>query len=184
MTVKIIDNFTHKDALLSHVIDIIMRSHNSDDVAAAGIEEFEDALIPLPLDIAETLANASSPPVAVFSMGMDGVNFVARVVATIAKTDPRRFWNGKMNITDFDNYTLAIARLHNAQFYIDATEDLSTADIRSRVQRLSAACGGVGLILLDRSKQGNMIPMADEASIADVLAEELSIPTILVRCTG
>jgi replicative DNA helicase len=79
--------------------------------------------------------------VAIFSLEMDAVSLIIRMVSGESKTSI----NGKIDDTIWPKITHAFQKIHDLNLYIDDRPSRTTSDIRSEVQRL----GGVKLVVVD-----------------------------------
>lgn len=138
------------------------------------------------LTAARNAAVAYGVPTAFFSLEMDAVQLVQRLLCAEAEIDAQKVRTGRLERYEWEQLTNSIGDLSRSPLYIDDTPALSIMDLRAKGRRLKAE-KNIGMIIIDYlqlmtgnvSKGGNR-----EQEIAGIsrslkeLAKELGIPII------
>ena len=97
------------------------------------------------LNIATNVAKASKKAVAIFSLEMSGEQLVTRLLSSEALVDSSRLRTGQLKTEDWDNIAGVISTLSGCDIYIDDTSAITTAEMKSKLRRIS----NLGLVVVD-----------------------------------
>ncbi|MDB5044136.1 MAG: helicase DnaB [Deinococcus sp.] len=101
------------------------------------------------LSIAQNVALRGEKSVAVFSLEMPAVQLALRMLCSEARVDMNRIRSGQLNERDFERLAHAAGRLAEAPMIIDDEPDLTLNGLRSKLRRISAQHGQLGLVVID-----------------------------------
>ena len=139
----------------------------------------------LALNIAQSVALDKGVPVAVFSLEMNKVQLVNRMLSAHALMDAQKIRTGDLHEDDWEKIVDSIGFISGAPIYIDDSPNVSSAEIRSKCRRLKLE-KGLGLVLVDylqlMSSSGRIESRQQEISQISrnlkALARELNVPVI------
>ena len=162
--------------------------HPSDLIIVAAGQDLEK--MAFALNIVESVALESKLPVAIFSMGVDGMQLAMRMIGLAGNTNHQDLMGGEIEDEDWGKITNALGKLNDSPIFIDETPRLNVFDIRSRSRQLSLQKGGLGLIVIDNLQLISCVGQRQRANrvseIAEImralkgLANELKIPVIIL----
>lgn len=101
------------------------------------------------LSIAQHVALKGEKLVAIFSLEMPSVQLVLRMLCSEARVDMNRIRSGDLSERDFDKLTYAASQLVEAKMVIDDIPDLTLNALRSKLRRIAAQKGELGLVVID-----------------------------------
>lgn len=101
------------------------------------------------LSIAQNVALRGEKTVAVFSLEMPSVQLALRMLCSEARVDMNRIRSGQLNERDFERLAHAAGRLAEAPMVIDDEPDLTVNALRSKLRRIQAQHGNLGLVIID-----------------------------------
>ncbi|TSA86827.1 replicative DNA helicase [Deinococcus detaillensis] len=101
------------------------------------------------LSIAQNVALRGDKTVAVFSLEMPSVQLALRMLCAEARVDMNRIRSGNLNERDFERLAHAAGRLAEAPMVIDDEPDLTVNALRSKLRRIQAQYGNLGLVVID-----------------------------------
>ncbi len=101
------------------------------------------------LNIAQNAALRDDRTVAIFSLEMDKLQLVKRMLCSEAEVDTQKIRSGNMQSKDWEKLTEAMTKFDNSRIYIDDTGALSANEIRARCRRLAMEKKGLGLVIVD-----------------------------------
>ncbi|MXV20326.1 replicative DNA helicase [Deinococcus xianganensis] len=101
------------------------------------------------LSIAQNVALRGEKAVAVFSLEMPAVQLALRMLCSEARVDMNRIRSGQLNERDFERLAHAAGRLADAPMIIDDEADLTLNNLRSKLRRIAAQHGQLGLVVID-----------------------------------
>ena len=101
------------------------------------------------LSIAQNVALRGEKTVAVFSLEMPSVQLALRMLCSEARVDMNRIRSGQLNERDFERLAHAAGRLAEAPMVIDDEADLTLNGLRSKLRRITAQHGQLGLVVVD-----------------------------------
>ncbi len=96
------------------------------------------------MNIATNVAKTGKA-VAIFSLEMSGEQLVTRILSSEAMVDSKKIRTGQLKPEDWDNIAGVISNLSGCDIYIDDTSDISAADMKSKLRRIS----NLGLVVID-----------------------------------
>jgi replicative DNA helicase len=97
------------------------------------------------LNIATNVAKFSKKAVAIFSLEMSGEQLVTRLLSSEALVDSSRLRTGQLKTEDWDNIAGVISTLSGCDIYIDDTSAITSAEMKSKLRRIS----NLGLVVID-----------------------------------
>ncbi|MEO8935254.1 MAG: replicative DNA helicase [Burkholderiaceae bacterium] len=138
------------------------------------------------LNIGEHVAIDQGLPVAVFSMEMGGSQLAMRMLGSVGRLDQHKVRTGQLGDDDWPRLTSAIAKMQDAQLFIDETPALNSLELRARARRLAKQCGKLGLIIIDyiqlmsasSSGENRATEISEISRSLKALAKELQCPVI------
>lgn len=101
------------------------------------------------LNIARNIAAFHKLPIAVFSLEMSKEQLVYRLLSSESQVESGRLRSGRISQQEWEPLGHAISVLSQLGIHIDDTADISVSEMRSKVRRLQAEEGNLGLILID-----------------------------------
>ncbi len=138
------------------------------------------------INIGEHVAIEQGLPVAVFSMEMGGAQLAMRMLGSVGRLDQHKVRTGQLGDDDWPRLTHAIAKMQDAQLFIDETPALNSLELRSRARRLAKKCGKLGLIIIDylqlmsatSTGENRATEISEISRSLKALAKELQCPVI------
>lgn len=97
------------------------------------------------LNIATNVAKSSKKAVAIFSLEMSGEQLVTRLLSSEALVDSSKLRTGQLKTEDWDNIAGVISTLSGCDIYIDDTSAITSAEMKSKLRRIS----NLGLVVID-----------------------------------
>ncbi|MFC3860306.1 replicative DNA helicase [Deinococcus antarcticus] len=143
------------------------------------------------LSIAQNVALRGEKVVAVFSLEMPSVQLALRMLCSEARVDMNRIRSGQLNERDFERLAHAAGRLAEAPMVIDDEADLTLNNLRSKLRRIAAQHGQLGLVVIDylqlmsggKSSGGSDNRQQEISTISrglKGLAREMEVPIIVL----
>jgi replicative DNA helicase len=143
----------------------------------------------LALGMAEHAALNDNLSVAIFSLEMSGEELVQRMLSSTAMVDAGRMRTGRLGQEDWPRVSHAADRLAAARIYIDDSEGMSVAEMRTKARRLKSR-DGLDLVIVDyiQLMEGNR-GRRDENRVQEIsaisrslkmLARDLEVPLVCV----
>lgn len=143
------------------------------------------------LSIAQNVALRGEKTVAVFSLEMPSVQLALRMLCSEARVDMNRIRSGHLNERDFERLAHAAGRLAEGPMVIDDDPDLTLNGLRSKLRRVAAQRGNLGLVVIDylqlmsggKSSGGSDNRQQEISMISrglKGLARELDVPIIVL----
>jgi replicative DNA helicase len=143
----------------------------------------------LALGMAEHAALNDNLSVAIFSLEMSGEELVQRMLSSTAMVDAGRMRTGRLGQEDWPRVSHAADRLAAARIYIDDSEGMSVAEMRTKARRLKSR-DGLDLMIVDyiQLMEGNR-GRRDENRVQEIsaisrslkmLARDLEVPLVCV----
>ena len=138
------------------------------------------------LSIAKNVAIDQRIPVAFFSLEMNNVQLVNRLISNTCEIEGKKVMNGQLDDADWDRFDRNIRKLEGAPLYVDETPGLSIFELRTKARRLARE-KKVELIMIDYLQLINANGMRfgnrqEEVSTISrslkQLAKELDIPIL------
>ena len=138
------------------------------------------------LSIAKNVAVDYGVPVGFFSLEMNNVQLVNRLISNVCEISGHKILNGQLEPNDWERLDKTIARLSDAPIFVDDTPGLSVFELRTKARRLVRE-KGVKLIMIDYLQLMNANGMKFGSRQEEVstisrslkgLAKELDIPVL------
>lgn len=101
------------------------------------------------LNVAQNVAVRSRRPVAIFSLEMSASQLAMRMLAAEANIDAGKLRTGKLTEEEWEKLIMGMGTLADAPIYIDDTPGITVMEIRSRLRRLAAELGDLGMVMID-----------------------------------
>lgn len=145
----------------------------------------------LALCMAEHVALAEEKTVAMFSLEMSGEELTQRLLCSVAMVDASRMRSGRLSPDDWPRVSQAADRLSKANIFIDDSEGMTVAEMRTKARRLKAQ-HGLGLVIVDYIQLMEGAPnlrRRDENRVQEIsaisrglkmMARDLEVPIIVV----
>ena len=138
------------------------------------------------LSLAKNIAVDNREPVAFFSLEMNNVQLVNRLISNVCSIPGSKILSGQLNKEEWANFDNKIGHLMGAPLYVDDTPGLSVFELRTKARRLVKE-KKVKLIMIDYLQLMNANGMKFNSRQEEVstisrslkgLAKELNIPII------
>lgn len=139
------------------------------------------------MNIAEHVGIDLQKPVAIFSIEMQDVQLVQRMVGSVGRIDQHRLRTGMLTDEDWTKTTDVIGKLHECPFFIEETSALSITELRARARRIARDNPGLALIVIDylqlmaanqKTQSERTQEIAEISRGLKALAKELDIPIV------
>ena len=136
------------------------------------------------LSIAKNVAVDQRIPVAFFSLEMNNVQLVNRLISNTCEIEGKKVMTGQLSDADWDRFDRNIRKLEGAPLYVDETPGLSIFELRTKARRLARE-KKVELIMIDYLQLMNANGMRfgnRQEEVSNIsrslkqLAKELDIP--------
>lgn len=138
------------------------------------------------LSLAKNIAIDNHDPVAFFSLEMNNVQLVNRLISNVCSVPGSKIMNGQLTQDEWKRFDNNIGRMMGAPLYVDDTPGLSVFELRTKARRLVRE-KGVKVIMIDYLQLMNANGMKFNSRQEEVstisrslkgLAKELDIPII------
>ena len=138
------------------------------------------------LSLAKNIAVDYREPIAFFSLEMNNVQLVNRLISNVCEITGNKILNGQLSPDEWERLDKNIRRLMGAPIYIDDTPGLSIFELRTKARRLVRE-KGVKIIMIDYLQLMNANGMRFGSRQEEVstisrslkgLAKELNIPIL------
>jgi replicative DNA helicase len=145
----------------------------------------------LALCMAEHVALAEEGTVAIFSLEMSAEELTQRLLCSVAMVDATRMRTGRLSQDDWPRVSQAADRLSKARLFIDDSEGMTVAEMRTKARRLRSR-HGLDLVVVDYIQLMESAPTSrrrDENRVQELsaisrglklLARDLDVPVICV----
>ena len=100
------------------------------------------------LSMARNIAVDHKNPVALFSLEMNSLQLITRLISSETGLASEKLRSGKMEPFEWEQLHSKIKKIENAEIYIDDTPGLSIFDLRAKCRRLVAQ-HGVKVVIID-----------------------------------
>lgn len=100
------------------------------------------------LSLAKNISVDYKMPVAFFSLEMNNVQLVDRVISNVCELDGKKIMNGQLSDDEFARLDKQLAKLLGSPLYIDDTPGMSIFELRTKARRLVRE-KGVKVIMID-----------------------------------
>lgn len=138
------------------------------------------------LSLARNIAVDYDIPVAFFSLEMNNVQLVNRLISNVCEIPGGKILSGKLSDDEWQRFDARIDKLSNAPIFVDDTPGLSVFELRTKARRLVRE-KGVKMIMIDYLQLMNANGMNFNSRQEEVsmisrslkgLAKELDIPVL------
>lgn len=138
------------------------------------------------LSLAKNIAIDDKIPVAFFSLEMNNVQLVNRLISNVCSVPGTKILNGQLSQDEWSRFDNNVGKMQGAPLYIDDTPGLSVFELRTKARRLVKE-RDVKLIMIDYLQLMNATGMKFNSRQEEVstisrslkgLAKELNIPII------
>ena len=138
------------------------------------------------LSLAKNAAIDNNIPVAFFSLEMNNVQLVNRLISNVCEIEGKKILNGNMDQQDWQRLDVNLRKMQGKPLYIDDTPGLSIFELRTKARRLARE-KGIKMIMIDYLQLMNANGMRfgnrqEEVSTISRslkgLAKELNIPVL------
>ncbi|MEW6583116.1 MAG: replicative DNA helicase [Actinomycetota bacterium] len=145
----------------------------------------------LALCIAQHAALTEQRTVAIFSLEMSGEELIQRLLCSTAMVDATRLRSGRVSKEDWPRLTQAADQLSRAKLYVDDTEGMTVAEMRTKARRLKSR-EDLHLVVIDYIQLMEGAPgrgKRDENRVQELsaisrslkmLARDLDVPVICI----
>jgi replicative DNA helicase len=141
----------------------------------------------LALCIAEHVALNENGSVAIFSLEMSGEELVQRMLSSVAMVDATRMRTGRVGPEDWPRVSQAADRISRSKLFIDDSEGMSVAEMRTKARRLKSR-EGLDLLVVDyiqlmessagRRDENRVQEISAISRALKMLARDLDVPVI------
>ncbi len=100
------------------------------------------------LSLAKNIAVDYNTPVAFFSLEMNNVQLVNRLISNVCEIEGKKILNGQLDEEEWKRLDANIGRLQSAPIYVDDTAGMSIFELRTKARRLVRE-KGVKMIMID-----------------------------------
>lgn len=100
------------------------------------------------LSLAKNIAVDYGKPIAFFSLEMNNVQLVNRLISNVCEIEGRKILNGQLGDDEWSRLDKNIGKLQSAPIYIDDTPGMSIFELRTKARRLVRE-KGVEIIMID-----------------------------------
>ena len=138
------------------------------------------------LSIAKNVAIDYRKPIAFFSLEMNNVQLVNRLISNVCSIARNKILNGQLTPDEWERFDSNIRKMQGAPIYVDDTPGLSIFELRTKARRLVRE-HGIELLMIDYLQLMNANGMRFNSRQEEVstisrslkgLAKELNIPVL------
>ena len=138
------------------------------------------------LSIAKNVAIDYRKPIAFFSLEMNNVQLVNRLISNVCSIPGNKILNGQLTPDEWERFDSNIRKMQGAPIYVDDTPGLSIFELRTKARRLVSE-HGIELLMIDYLQLMNANGMRFNSRQEEVstisrslkgLAKELNIPVL------
>ena len=168
-----------------HKLDEITSGwQNSDLVSIAGRPAMGKTSFAL--SIAKNIAVDYHKPIAFFSLEMDSVQLVNRLISNVCEISGKKILSGQLSPDEWERFDSNVRKLRGAPIYIDETPSLSIFELRTKARRLKKE-HGIEVLMIDYLQLMTASGMKTNSRQEEVsaisrslkgLAKELGIPIL------
>ena len=138
------------------------------------------------LSLAKNIAIDNRVPVAFFSLEMNNVQLVNRLLSNVCSISGSKILSGQLDPADWERFDNNIRKMEGAPIYVDDTPGLSVFELRTKARRLVRE-NGIKVLMVDYLQLMNANGMRFSSRQEEVstisrslkgLAKELNIPVL------
>lgn len=142
----------------------------------------------LAMDFCRNIALKENKPVAFFSLEMNRIELVMRLLAAESEVWLSKLISGELEQRDWERITRTLDRIAEAPLYVDDSPNLTMMEIRSKARRMRQQ-QGIELIVIDylqlltsggRTAESRQQEVSEFSRSIKLLAKELEIPIIAI----
>ena len=100
------------------------------------------------LSLAKNIAVDYNIPIAFFSLEMNNVQLVNRLISNVCEVEGRKILNGQLDDEEWKRLDANVGKLQNSPIYVDDTAGMSIFELRTKARRLVRE-KGVKVIMID-----------------------------------
>ena len=100
------------------------------------------------LSIAKNIAVDYHKPIAFFSLEMDSVQLVNRLISNVCEISGKKILSGQLSPDEWERFDSNVRKLRGAPIYIDETPSLSIFELRTKARRLKKE-HGIEVLMID-----------------------------------
>lgn len=143
------------------------------------------------INIATETAIKNQVPILIFSLEMNSLRIVSRMIASLARVDSQRINTGFISHADFDQLTSAASKIATTDIYIDDSSAMSILELKAKARRkaedLSKRGKKLGLIIIDYLQlirytetrvENRQQEVANISMALKALAKEIDVPVL------
>jgi len=138
------------------------------------------------MNLVENAASHTEQPILVFSMEMPAEQLVIRMMSSLGRIDQTRVRTGKLEQDDWPKLSAAMAKLKEANIFIDDTPALTPTEVRSRARRVAREHGSLGMIMVDYlqlmrvagANEGRTAEISEISRSLKAIAKEFGCPMV------
>ncbi|CCQ96457.1 replicative DNA helicase [[Clostridium] ultunense Esp] len=139
------------------------------------------------LNVAQNVAVRSRRPVAIFSLEMSAAQLAMRMLAAEANIDAGKLRTGRLSEEEWEKLIMGMGMLADSPIFIDDTPGITVTEIRSRLRRLVAEQGDLGMVMIDylqlitgrsRASDNRQQEISEISRHLKGTARELNVPVI------
>ncbi|MEM1426846.1 MAG: replicative DNA helicase, partial [Cyanobacteria bacterium P01_H01_bin.130] len=136
------------------------------------------------LNIARSITTIHKLPVAIYSLEMSKEQLVYRILSSESQIESGRLRSGRIGQNEWLTLGNAISKLSDMKLFIDDTADIALNEMRSKVRRLQAEHGGLGMVIIDYLQlmetggDNRVQELSKITRSLKGLARELSVPVV------
>lgn len=88
------------------------------------------------LSLAKNIAVDYNIPIAFFSLEMNNVQLVNRLISNVCEVEGRKILNGQLDDEEWKRLDANVGKLQNSPIYVDDTAGMSIFELRTKARRL------------------------------------------------
>ena len=137
------------------------------------------------LNIAQNVATRSSIPVVIFSLEMNALDMVYRMICAEGNINASNLRTGQLTDDEWSSLTVATDTLKDAPIFIDDSAGIKVSEIRAKCRRLKQENPNLGLIVIDylqlidgNGRENRQQEVSEISRQLKKLAKELGVPVL------
>ena len=137
------------------------------------------------LNIAQNVATRFSIPVVIFSLEMNALDMVYRMICAEGNINASNLRTGQLTDDEWSSLTVATDTLKDAPIFIDDSAGIKVSEIRAKCRRLKQENPNLGLIVIDylqlidgNGRENRQQAVSEISRQLKKLAKELGVPVL------
>lgn len=137
------------------------------------------------LNIAQNVATRYSIPVVIFSLEMNALDMVYRMICAEGNINASNLRTGQLTDDEWSSLTVATDTLKDAPIFIDDSAGIKVSEIRAKCRRLKQENPNLGLIVIDylqlidgNGRENRQQEVSEISRQLKKLAKELGVPVL------